>query len=161
MALSDNKTKIQTLLDAIIALPDAGGGGLPTGVSALATGTFTPSSDISAAYTITHNLGVVPNFAFLMLCDSASPTALKSSRLMHMQFYKKVANAYGIYYSMRGYIVYASSDGSITGATTSATSGSSTGAATTNTVIFTANATALLKAGYTYRWVCGVMDGIL
>lgn len=40
-----------------------GGGGLPSGISALDSGTFTPTADITARYDINHNLGVVPDFA--------------------------------------------------------------------------------------------------
>lgn len=135
------------------------GGGLPNGVSALTTGTFTPTSDISAAYTITHDLGVKPNFAFLMLCDDAGTTALLSNRLFHAQYYKKVINASGQSYVMRGYNIYMTNAGAITATTVNALSAASN-AATTSSVTFAASSTGLLKAGYTYRWVCGVADDI-
>lgn len=153
------------LLDkAIAALQGkaAGGGesgGLPTGISALATGTFTPSSDISTTHTITHDLGVQPNFAFLMLCDDAGTTALKSNRLFHAQYYKKVINASGQSYVMRGFNIYMTNAGAITGTTINALS-AATNPATTSNVTFAASSTGLLKAGFTYRWVCGVADDI-
>ena len=166
-ALNDLNTEVNSqsslLEQAIAALQGkaaGGGNGLPTGVSALATGTLTPSSDISAAYTITHDLGVVPNFAFLMLCDDAGTTALISNRLYHAQYYKKIINASGQSYGMRGYLIYTSSAGVVTGTTTNATSNSTTGAATTSTVTFVANSAGLLKGDFTYRWVCGVADDI-
>lgn len=69
MALSDNKLKIQELIDTINALPGAGGGGggLPAGISKLATGSFTPTFNMDGAYgplQIWHNMGVTPNYIF-------------------------------------------------------------------------------------------------
>lgn len=41
------------------------GGGLPEGVSAIATGVYTPSSNITTQASIQHGLGVKPNFFFM------------------------------------------------------------------------------------------------
>lgn len=48
----------------------SGGGGLPTGFSAIATGSHTISSNVigSNTFTVTHNLGVVPDM-FLFYAD--------------------------------------------------------------------------------------------
>lgn len=131
--------------------------GLPSGISNISTGTFTPTEDISADYTVTHNLGVVPNFAMLMLCDSASTTRLTSMRIMNSQLYKSFLVG-ATEYKMRGSIVYAGTNGSIS--TTSVYSIDDT-YGTTTTVKFKGNSTGKLKAGSTYRWICGVADGVL
>lgn len=53
---------IDLLKRIVVALPDyagGGGGSLPGGISAIATGTFILADDV-VSYTITHNLGVKP-----------------------------------------------------------------------------------------------------
>lgn len=46
-----------------IAAIEAGGGGLPDGVTAVATGTFTPATDTVGEF-ISHGLGVTPTFVY-------------------------------------------------------------------------------------------------
>lgn len=151
-------TKIDDIA-ALIATMETGGG-LPDGISALATGTFTPTSDITAAHTITHDMGVVPSFALLMLCDDAATTNLKSMRMFQAQFYKNIRNYSDKLDIMRGCTLYMSSTGSAASSTSTATH-SFTGGANATNVTFTASSTGPLKAGYTYCWVCGVLDAIL
>lgn len=62
--LNQNTNDLQTILDMVNALPEAGsGGGLPGGVTAIATGTFTPATDTVGEF-ISHGLGVTPTFVY-------------------------------------------------------------------------------------------------
>lgn len=73
MALADNTEKIRGLLEVIDTLPQVGGGGgrLPDGIIKLATGTFTPVTNIGEYDSwieyvqIWHTLGVEPNYMYV------------------------------------------------------------------------------------------------
>ena len=124
-------------------------GGLPTGISALASGVITPDSDITATHTIQHDLGVAPNFMTVMLMDTLEE-AVPGMAIASIAFIKnglpsEESLVTTEYYDTNGEI--------------NRISGS----------FFTTESIALitglgadraLKAGYSYRWVCGVMDGI-
>lgn len=79
MSIKQNITSLQNLLEQVNALPEVA---LPDGITALATGEFTLFVNPSEiyGYTITHNLGVVPNFYILYArtnwVDSSDPNTL-------------------------------------------------------------------------------------
>lgn len=62
------------LHDLILSIEE--GGGLPDGIAAMTTGTYTPLGTQSTSCTITHGLGVTPNF-FIMF--ALQPSAGKVS----------------------------------------------------------------------------------
>lgn len=132
------------------------GGGLPNGVSAIATGTFTPTSDISDDfYEISHGMGIKPNFYMIIMTGSVS----NSERFGYLNY----ANCIDVTFD----------DGSLIGInvklTDSGTSYSSfskmysamSDIIFTDTIISPYLRGAPLKAGITYRWVCGVINGIV
>lgn len=131
----------------------SGGGGLPEEISALATGTIIPTSNITADYTVTHNLGKTPDFAVLMLVEDAETTALKSTQLFQMLSHKPF-NSNGTINYTRGLTVYQSSSGA---ASNTIVTAMDTSYANETSVKFRALSNQPLKAGYTYRWVCGVL----
>lgn len=131
----------------------ASGGGLPEGISALASGIIVPTSNISSDYTVTHNLGKRPDFAILMLLNDAETTALKSTQLFQMLSHKPF-NSNGTINYTRGLTVYQSSSGAASN--TIVTAMDSTYANET-TVKFRALSNQPLKAGYRYLWLCGVL----
>lgn len=130
------------------------GGGLPERISALATGTIIPTSNITTDQTITHNLGKTPHFAILMLLNDAETTALKSTQLFQMLSYKPF-NSSGIVNYTRGLVVYQTSNGAASNTIVSATD---TSYANETTAKFRALSNQPLKAGYTYVWICGVLE---
>lgn len=142
-----------TTLDGIAALiasiQSGGGGGLPEGISALASGTITPASDYSSfTYEATHNLGVVCNFAALILVDPLSSTAYANMMIATYAIFKNNSNRHPtVYY-------YYNSSKNVS-ANHGETLASFWG---TNYVKFMTPYT--LKAGKTYRWVCGVIDDL-
>jgi len=151
--------KTFTSINGLKITGTASGSGLPLGVSALATGTFTPPENITGHHIIDHNLGVVPNFILVILCDNAGTTALTSTRLFQLQIYKRIINNNDVIYTMRGAINYASSSGAVSTANVYENEGS-TISPTTTTVTLKSYSTIPLTAGCTYRWICGVADGI-
>lgn len=129
------------------------GGGLPVGVTALASDIIAPTSNITSDYTVTHNLGKVPDFAILMLLNDSETTALKSTQLFQMLSHKPF-NSNGTINYTRGLTVYQSSSGA---ASNTIVTAMDTSYANETTVKFRALSNQPLKAGYRYLWLCGVL----
>lgn len=148
------------LLDqAIAALQGkAGGGGggansgLPDGIAALASGTITPASDTSSL-TITHNIGVKPDFAVLMLGKDTDPLVETSMALWSALLRRPVTLPSGTTYQALGYRYSTNSTGSLAGNSSNDSTGN-TYPATETTINIPIGS--YMKTGYTYRWVCGV-----
>lgn len=134
-------------------------GGLPSGVSALASGTYTTTEDRTSRVDVAHGLGVTPNFCVVMMETDTSSTPLTSALVGATVFFKatKYTSSSTIVYSahvtMEGYNASSQSTGT-------ATRAASTAYFTASTFGIPCNSTYKLKAGYTYRWVCGLLDGI-
>lgn len=139
--------------DIIITALGGGGGGLPEGISALASGIITPTSNITSDYTVTHGLGKKPDFAILMLLEDAATTALKSTQLFQMLSHKPFLSSSTLYYT-RGIVVYQSSSGAASNTIVALTDSSF---ANETTVKFRALSNQPLKAGYRYLWLCGAL----
>ena len=139
---------------------DSSSGGLPIGhVTHLASGKYIPSQNSISRVDVNHNLGVTPNFLVLILENSTSNNALTSALTGAAVFYKdtKYNSSSSIMYRthilMEGY-----NSGTSGGAASRA---DSTAYFTSTTFGIPCNSTYPLVAGFTYRWVCGVLDGIL
>lgn len=152
-----------TLLDqALVAIAGkaAGGGSLPSGVSAIATGTYTPTADSTASVNINHGLDVAPNFAMWIIVDDIFATApVKLAQISGYAFIKNTVKSvddstiYPYHYSLRNY--------TNAGALGYSSSQSTTNYFTETTIRLHAATASKLLGGCTYRWVCGVMDNIL
>lgn len=133
-----------------------GGSGLPNGITALASGTVTPSADATSTLQVTHNLGVVPNF--LVWWDTADYSSAAGTSLAYLgAVVEKNVKA-----STSNTIVN-NHHFSIHGYSTNSTSGQ-TGSRAVNTSRMTATTASLvcstsypIKAGHTYKWVCGLL----
>lgn len=136
----------------------AGSGGLPAGVTKLASGTITPGSN-GTTISVTHGLGVTPNFCVWELVDvdysnsvDTSIAVAGASFLVDMKYSSNTSSTlYKVSYMMRGY-----SSSSNTGGATSGFA-STTYFSNTNCALI-GNSVYMIKAGYTYRWICGVME---
>lgn len=132
----------------------SGGGGLPEGISAIASGILAPTSNVTADFSIEHNLGKIPEFAILMILEDAATTALKGTQLFQLLSHKPF-NSNGTMNTTRGIIVYQNTSGS---AANSIVAIMDSSFANTTTVKFRALSNQPLKAGYRYLWLCGVVS---
>lgn len=134
-------------------------GGLPSGVSALASGTYTTTEDRTSRVDVAHGLGVTPNFCVVIMEDDTSSTPLTSALVGATVFFKQTKYTssstivYSAHITMEGYNASSQSTGT-------ATRAASTAYFTASTFGIPCNSTYKLKAGCTYRWVCGLLDGI-
>ena len=128
-----------------------GGSGLPEGISNLTTGTITPTSNITADYSVTHGLGKKPDFAILMLVEDAETTALKATQVFQLLGHKPFISNGTVNYT-RGFIIYQNTSSQAANTIVNFTD---TSFANDTTMQFRAFSTYPLKAGYTYQWLCG------
>lgn len=154
--LQSNNIDLRAILDTINALPDAGsGGGMPDGiVSAIATGTYTPASDTSTPADVEHNLGVVPNFCIWMVDGDFTVESSASAMILGASLRKGLTSSNGSTY----YVQYFVRGFNSTGGTAGTATQYAENAMTDTEVKLLCNSTYKLKAGLTYRWVCGVID---
>lgn len=127
---------------------------LPAGISCIASGIYSASSDVTQG-TITHDLGVVPNFIVWEAIDDYSVSPGTSCAISGVSWIMPIISGTGgsshtYAYAIKGY----NSSSTLTG-----THGSG-GAhyATTTTARLMASSNYKLLKGKQYRWVCGVMD---
>ena len=157
--IAENIKKGVSIFGVAGAFVGAGAGGLPAGVSAVASGTYTPAEEGKSVVLVDHDLGVAPNFCMWMVEAPLSTSAPNTAQVMGVAFLKKAlysvssSYTYNCHFMFRGY----TTSGYI-GGTTSQLEASNY--FTTTKAPIWGNSTYPLKAGYTYRWVCGVMDGI-
>lgn len=132
-------------------------GGLPSGVSVLACGTYTPTEDATSRVDVSHGLSVKPNFSIIMMDDDLSNDVLASALVGAAVFYKKTKYTststivYSAHILMEGYDSTSKSGGSGSRAASDAYF-------TETTFGIPCNTTYKLKAGKTYHWVCGLLD---
>lgn len=129
---------------------------LPTGVTGLASGTYTPTSDESTVLAIPHGLGVKPNF-FLIADTSTFTYDMTYYLALEVCIYKATKTAYGD--ALDRYVSYVSAGGNnITNygdVHGSGRSVSSYGGADDTNIYVNLSSSLKLKAGRTYRWVAG------
>jgi len=131
------------------------GGGLPNHISALTSGSTTFSSDITTYKDISHNLGVKPNFVVWYIADSLSEN---QENLMVAGFSctKSLKNINGTIYRHHVGFTGFGMMGSIYGGSYY----EETDPNTESTCRLYATSEHKLKAGYTYGFICGVLDNI-
>ena len=129
--------------------------GLPEGVSAIASGVYQPTSDITSPVDVAHNLGVKPDFCWWVLESDVSSAPMANTTVAGCYtekaaiFSNSLKTPYHSHYFMVAY--NASSSLQRTAQSVEAP------AFTETTCRIMANAQYRLKAGCTYRWVCGVL----
>jgi hypothetical protein len=154
---SDLIQQIETALQGKAGGSDDGGssGSLPSGVTALACGTVTPTSD-AATVNISHGLGTTPNF-YLFAEKNANYTSTVGTSCVvagaaigvGMKSNSSASTALATIYMIRGYGSSGSSGGTTNGTNSLFTDTSCT-LYSTNTYKF--------KSGKTYIWLCGVLE---
>lgn len=135
----------------IVNVPTSGGsGGLPSGVSALASGVITYEA---AQYgpAIPHGLGVTPNFFYVIATGDVSVSNNTGYMVGHFACKQTFESSAGHYTNI-----------SISSAGVNTMSGNVIAAADIDTYFGaeTFKPNGFFKAGVTYRWVAGVIDGL-
>lgn len=132
-------------------------GKLPNGVTHLASGSVTPSSDV-AGITVGHNLGIIPNFIIWQemgtnkyISDPGYTRAVTGSAWVRPMIGTVNGSLYSYAYTYKCY----NSQGTLTG---SHSSGALSSYFTTTDARLLSNASYPFKAGATYKWVCGYMN---
>ncbi len=139
---------------AIANIESGGGGGLPSGITVLASGTITPASDVTTQLYQPHGLGVAPNFFFLFA---------EGEPLSHTDFNYYISHEFGMAQAYTGtgansaFRIARYSNGTVFNMISSGIAASAFNA---NHFPIHASSTYCLKAGVTYRWVAGVAEGI-
>lgn len=173
MALSDNTAKIRALIEGISALPDVGsGGGGHASISALASGKFTLTVDCAEDFMkIEHGLGVNPHFIIVVVEEEVTSEnrqgmtlAVGRVKITAEEWGNPITHLIFEYgYDIEGSMVcyaYADCNDVYTGENPDYSDVDNyfyvfpvfDDRVSYNYVPF--------KAGYTYHWVCGVIDGI-
>lgn len=143
------------MVEAINAITTSGGGtsggGLPTGVSAIDSGTFTLSSDATTQTNVLHNLGVAPDFAIWWL-DGAHIASATTTVAVRGVIINTGTNAtLNSQYVVTGY--NASSKGG-----TASNAVAAEYNLTKNGFTARCNSTYPILAGLTYHWIAGTLD---
>lgn len=133
---------------------------LPIGhVTHLASGEYIPTENSISRVDVNHDLGVTPNFLILILENSTSANPLTSALTGAAVFYKDTKYNSSSTIMWRTHILMEGYSGGVSQGT--ATRADSTAYFTSSTFGIPCNSTYPLVTGYSYRWVCGVLDGIL
>lgn len=161
--LNQNTLDLQNILELVNNLPEAGegsggsgGGGSTASPIAIATGTYTPTEDLTSV-NIEHGLSEIPNFFAWIVEEPVDGAAVPSLNIMGSVLQKthKVNSTivHKVYYAFRGYNV-SSTPGN------NQSSANSTIYMTETTCRMCGNSTYKFLAGYTYRWVAGVLPNV-
>lgn len=128
----------------------SGGGGLPDGFTALATGTVLYESTTYAPY-IEHGLGVVPNFYFVVAEGAASIAEFNGRMIAHLAL-KQTLEGYGGYYAT----LSMSSGGSVTNNTQPINADNISDYFNETTI----KPYGFFQTGKKYRWYAGALNMI-
>lgn len=157
--LNQNTLSLQNLLNIANSLPDAesggGSGSLPAGVSAIDSGTFTPTSDTNTV-SVNHGLGATPSFWVIVPVLSGFTTANNAGYVYSVATILKQFTVGSATYKGRYSVNYASSTGSIISGLNSQV----TDTITATDTEFTAycGTSCKFKSGVEYRWIACVCD---
>ena len=155
-----------TLLDGMAALIDGietggGGGGLPTGITEIIFGSFTPASNVYSQ-SITHNFGVAPVGAMLWsesfnLAQNAATAAIHHMAFINKPYYFKDGSGNSLNTSSTTVCGYTFSNayGNRTSIINTANPTSTTYVyPTTTNLTFSSHSAAIeFKAGYVYKYI--------
>ena len=121
-------------------------GELPGNITALASGSFTPS-DYPTTYTIEHGLGVAPNFYMIRDTD----------KLLYSSHANRILTICAADFSSQPVLVLLYTNSTTSTFTPRTSLGSTIGNATSITTP-KINDSYVFQSGHTYHWVCGVIE---
>ena len=127
-----------------------GSGGLPSGVSALTFGTFTPTSDCTSDWPVYHDLGQTPNFFLFYTRDAYAISDLAGYYFMQAAIPRRVLP--------EGAIILGSFVSTSNMINTTMAQEELMTTMSRDLFVVDAASNRKLKAGVTYNWMCGVID---
>lgn len=147
--LTSNDTYDVTGLASVIVNVSGGGGGLPTGFTAIAKGTHTLSSAVtgSSTFTVTHNLGVVPDMFLFYAPQNVATTYSMLYAFRSAKFGYRSSS----YLNLCGY--HGNSTTTVTATNVTTSYGVKTLAATTATITSYSTSTSYGWRAGTYEWI--------
>lgn len=151
-------TKMDGLAALIEAITTGGGsgggggssGGLPSGVSALTFGTFTPTSDCTSDWPIYHDLGQTPNFFLFYARDTYAMADFAGYCYMQAAIPRRVlpkGAVIAMIFVSKSQMMQANMVAEEIMTTFSR-----------DLFVVDAASSRMLKGGITYNWMCGVID---
>lgn len=156
--VAGNIKKGVTIFD-VLGTFEGSGGGLPSGVSKFVIDEYIPTEDVSTNQSIVHGLGVTPNFFVWWLVENMSTTPVAGINIggaiigKNAKYSATSSTLYTTHSFYRGYNNTPQVNGAV-----SSNAGTTYMNATNCRML--CSSTYKLKAGYTYRWIAGVVDGI-
>lgn len=128
-----------------------GSGGLPSGVSALTFGTFTPTSDCTSDWPVYHDLGQAPNFFIIYAKDAYTQSGFAGGCFTQFAMPSRISTSSALYS-----ISFVSSNGTMF--QTVGVSNELMTSLSSNLFVVDAATNRKLLSGVTYNWICGVID---
>lgn len=158
--IADNIKSGVSIFDIIgtFAGSGGGGGGLPSGISALTTGSATPAENETSTFSVSHDLGVAPNFCLWWADVDYSATTATNTAVLGAMLAKPVKYSASsttvneLHFIVRGY----SGSGAWGGFVSQMASADS--CFTDTTVSLKCNSSYPFVAGVTYRYIVGVFE---
>lgn len=144
--------------DIVVTATGGGGGGsLPEGITALASGTYTPVGSTANYTNIHHGLGVAPNFFFIYIeGDNISNIDVASSFVTELGLLQSFNGTLGSGIGFK-FCRYCNANNFIL--MNHVPSTRELFSTDSHFVVYTPTASPF-KVGATYRWIAGVLDGI-
>lgn len=131
--------------------------GMPSGISKLATGTYTPTSKTQGKITITHNLGVEPSFYIFAKQEWALRGSSSGTHPIFLDFYISKTSL-ATTHSRRNHAIKGTVPATNTPSIVEEPSCSARADETTFWVEGNSSYDRNYEAGKTFTWVCGVID---
>ena len=130
----------------------ATGGGLPSEVTHLASGTFTLTSSTTTQYTITHGMGTSPNFYIVMVDESLDTSIDGTYKISMIIGVQKVLYVNGAFKSSAYSMVVSTSSQGYT------TNGQGNFGGNSTTITTQSASGRYFAPNKRYNWVCGYLD---
>ena len=127
-------------------------GSLPSEIEAIDSGTYTPASDITTSFRISHSLGVIPDL-IVFWTEEIDWVSSTGAALLAAIAFPNVANRSTASMTNRNYVIYGRSSSSVSVTRTTSYGIVSRPTTTQFQLMGGVSSTAPIKGGKVYKWV--------